>query len=416
MSQPKRRTITEIICSAENSLDLGNRNLTRDEVGVLARFVAGSLTLKVLSLYNVKINAEDAVFLARALEFNGTIENLSFEHNPIGEVGTAALAETIKFNTCIRSFSLASTMVNPKGCALLADALIMNHTLTGLNLESNRCGPDGARLLASALSANRTLRLLSLDRNEVGDEGAVALAGALGVGSTGEESCCLEILTLTHNGLTAVGAAALGDALSQNTFLRKLTLARQNLHVQVLRGMEKEEEGPPQVGLQTIDLSGQPLSHSLDYPVLARLVACNPRAARLRLAHAGLCGLNPDGRGRRGLEGCEGLAWVLRAGPPRLTVLDLGHSFVENVSMAVLALGLVVNRTITSLTLRGNGLGAQGVAALARSLPSSLTNLDLSDNPWVGGSAAAGAALGLLVKGGGLKRLDLSRCGLGDGG
>ncbi|CAM9501960.1 unnamed protein product, partial [Discosporangium mesarthrocarpum] len=405
MSQ-KKLSVADQIYSADSSLDLGNRTLKRDEVGMLAQFVANSRTLKVLSLYNVKVNAEDAVFLAKALEFNETLTSLSFEHNPIGEVGTAALAETIKFNTTIEFFSLANTVLNPKGCALLADALVMNHTLTTLNLESNRCGPEGARYLAEALRMNSALRHLSLDLNEVGDVGAAALADALAGTRAGGG---LEVLTLTHNGLTGVGAAALGDALAGNTSLRKLTLARQELAVQVLRG---EEQGVV-AGLQTIDFSRQPLSHYLDYPVIARLVARNSWVARLRLCQAGLCGLNPDGRGRRGLEGSEGLAWALRAGPQRLTVLDIGHSFVDDASAEVLALGLRENRTLTLLSLRGNGLGPQGVLSLALSMPPSLMDLDLADNPWVGSAPPSGKAMTLLVRTGSLKRLDVSRCGLG---
>lgn len=64
--------------------------------------------------------------------------------------------------------------------------------------------------------------------------------------------------------------------------------------------------------IQTIDLSGQALSATLDYPIVCRLIAGNPRLARLRLSRAGLCGVTSGGRGRRSLVGLHSLALTLK--------------------------------------------------------------------------------------------------------
>lgn len=63
---------------------------------------------------------------------------------------------------------------------------------------------------------------------------------------------------------------------------------------------------------QTIDLSGQALSATLDYPIVCRLAAGNPRLARLRLSRAGVCGVTSGGRGRRSLVGLHSLALTLK--------------------------------------------------------------------------------------------------------
>lgn len=110
---------------------------------------------------------------------------------------------------------------------------------------------------------------------------------------------------------------------------------------------------------QTIDFSGHPLSAMLDYPIMCRLTAQNPRLARLRLSRAGLCGVTAGGRGRRSLTGPRSLAITLKAAPPRLVVLDLARSFVDDAAVEVIAHGLENNRVLTKLILAGNSIGGQ---------------------------------------------------------
>lgn len=169
------------------------------------------------------------------------------------QVGTAALAEVIKFNTTIREVSLANTVLNPQGCALLADALIMNRTLNSLNLEKNRVGADGARYLAGALRANGSLRTLSLDGNHIGDAGAMSISSALAA----DGGSRLGRLSLANTGITEEGAAALGDALVGNLWMKTLVMAKLELEPQVLQGRSGEGEGASSSkGLQVIFAAG----------------------------------------------------------------------------------------------------------------------------------------------------------------
>lgn len=110
---------------------------------------------------------------------------------------------------------------------------------------------------------------------------------------------------------------------------------------------------------QTIDLSGQALTATRDYPVVCRLAAGNPRLARLRLSRAGLCGVTSAGRGRRSLAGVRSLALTLRAAPPRLVVLDVGLNFVDDAAVEILARGFEKNAVLTSLILKGNGMSGK---------------------------------------------------------
>eukprot|EP00752_Nemacystus_decipiens_P009822 g8764.t2 len=412
-----RGSTGDIILQGGQKLDLRDRSLSTQDVIALADLLSTRTSeVSTLILYNVRLNSDDAVSLARALEFNDTLATLNFTHNPIGEVGTAALAEMIKFNTTIREVSLANTVLNSQACALLADALIMNRTLESLNLEKNRIAAQGAQFLATALGDNETLRSLWLDGNQIGDAGAQSIAAALAV----EGGSRLERLSLANTGITDTGAAALGDALVGNVWLKRLVMAKLELAPQVLQGRGEGGEGAAATskGLQTIDLSGQALSATLDYPIVCRLIAGNPRLARLRLSRAGLCGVTSGGRGRRSLVGLHSLALTLKAAPPRLVVLDIGLNFVDDEAMEVVSRGLEKNRVLTTLVLQGNGISEKGMTFLAASLPSSIVDLDLSNNPAVGERGGKALARFLLdfVRSANLRRLDVSMCNLRDDG
>lgn len=64
------------------------------------------------------------------------------------------------------------------------------------------------------------------------------------------------------------------------------------------------------------------------------------------------------------------------------------------------------------------GVGRQGVGILSSCLPGSLVDLDLSDNPAMGekGGSAMGRFLLDFVRSANLRRLDISRCNLGNSG
>ncbi|KAG5192367.1 hypothetical protein JKP88DRAFT_293618 [Tribonema minus] len=420
------------LSSKTHFLDLSDRVVKGEDVRALARVLTDRThNLTSLNLSNVKINADDAMILAKALEFNISLRHLSFEHNPLGYVGVAALAEAVKLNTSVTAFSLADTLLNASGAALIASALYTNATLTSLHMESNRVGAEGARHLAHALAVNQSLRVLDIEGNGIGDAGAFYLAPALAANTA------LTRLNLRHNGIGADGAAALGEALGANTTLQSLALARLELSLPLLRGAAASAAAAssgigagvaPPAAAAVLSLSNSPLSAELDYPVIMPLVARNAAVTRLALAGAGLCGIAPDGRGRRALTGARALACALAA-HGAVTALDLRRNFIDDAAVAVLAEGARALPALTALNLSSNDIRAAGAAALCAALSPALTDLNLANNPALGAGGAA--AIGALLLGGGgsggsgggssggggsVATLNLSNCGLGSEG
>lgn len=98
-----------------------------------------------------------------------------------------------------------------------------------LDLTYNNIGPDGALSLAFCLTRNVTLRRLILRHNLIRDAGCEPLCHAL----ASSNSSLIE-LSLAANGMTHVGARALGAMLSSNTALCRLDVSA-NVFGEVLR-------------------------------------------------------------------------------------------------------------------------------------------------------------------------------------
>ena len=94
--------------------------------------------------------------------------------------------------------------------------------LTYPELNNNNIGDSGAAAVAEALKNNTALTRLYLHYNTIGDIGAVAIAGAL-------KSNTVTTLYLEHNNIGDSGAAALAEALKKNTALTTLWLQHNNI-------------------------------------------------------------------------------------------------------------------------------------------------------------------------------------------
>ena len=95
-----------------------------------------------------------------------------------------------------------------------------NSVLVSLDISSNYIRGEGMRALASILASNTTaLRSLDVSRNQqITDLAAQCISPALAANSK------LEVLDLSGNRISWVGASALADAASANKALRWLHL------------------------------------------------------------------------------------------------------------------------------------------------------------------------------------------------
>jgi hypothetical protein len=118
-------------------------------------------------------------------------------------------------------------LLDQPAAALIADALRANSTLTSLKLAACNFWQDaaGAALILGALTAHRSLRTLNLGNNDTDGNLAPALGAALGA-LVAANAPALEELNAFNSRLGDAGLRPLVDALTLNTHLRTLNLAR----------------------------------------------------------------------------------------------------------------------------------------------------------------------------------------------
>ncbi|PLZ00275.1 hypothetical protein CY652_21780 [Burkholderia sp. WAC0059] len=271
---------------ALKSLDLSQNSLDTHGVQYLGEGLAQNRGLERLDLATNNLDAQNARYLAQGLQKQAepTLTWLRLDHNYLRDKGTAAIAALLPDYPTLRSLSLRSTrtgdegaiaiahaleptansderidaselqhldlsenLIGDEGAEALAQALVLSRVET-LDLSGNRIGEDGVEALARALVSGH-IKTLDLSGNKVGVAGALALAIALGsrdnppearasasgnapghdafaAPATGADTapCALETLTLAHADIGPWGAMHLGEALTENTRLKRLDL------------------------------------------------------------------------------------------------------------------------------------------------------------------------------------------------
>lgn len=145
----------------------GNRLTMRD--ARFTRAMAHSHTLKLLVIYDNKIDADGAGRLADALILNETIQHIHLGRNNIRDDGAGRLAGALQINRTVQSIDLHHNQIGNFGAEQLADAILVNHSLQSMNLQRNQINDDGASCLADALESNNTMETLELSYNPIGE-------------------------------------------------------------------------------------------------------------------------------------------------------------------------------------------------------------------------------------------------------
>ncbi|XP_032871831.1 NACHT, LRR and PYD domains-containing protein 12-like [Amblyraja radiata] len=153
--------------------------------------------IQTLWLQWVSLTYSGANDLVSALSTNHTVTELDLSGNKLGDSGVKLVSDALRNPDCkIHTLGLDNVGLTDSGAKDLASALITNHTVTELHLNGNKLGDSGVKLVSDAL------------RNP---------------------DCKIQTLWLCGVDLTDSGAEDLVSALSTNTSLTELYLARNSL-------------------------------------------------------------------------------------------------------------------------------------------------------------------------------------------
>ncbi len=205
------RSLTAVLFRDNRLTDRGVARL----LGALA-FHAG-LTSLDLSLNSVRGGGTDALLRVLA---GARVRTLVLDSCALGDRCGAGLAAGLlaggpRALGALETLSLQRNALDAGAGAALARLLADKRAgLTELDVSWNNIRLSGAAALAASLGRNARLEALDMGYNALGSEPAVAaLAASLRVNST------LLHLSVTHNGISHRGAAALGAALADNHVL-----------------------------------------------------------------------------------------------------------------------------------------------------------------------------------------------------
>jgi len=121
--------------------------------------IAKSKTIKVLNLYDNRIDDEVVKHLADALKENNTLQ--------------------VKENKTLKELYLHRNNIGDEGAKYIGEMLAVNKSLQEIGLSNNNIGDEGAKSIAASLPKNTTLHTIRLRNNKIGDQGAKKLADAL---------------------------------------------------------------------------------------------------------------------------------------------------------------------------------------------------------------------------------------------
>ena len=217
-------------------LSLESLTLFSQSAVEIANGFQNSMSLKCLSIYDVRMDSEGAQALASSLQVNGSLQELNLQDTAIGVQGMVAIAGTIKHKTTLSKLTLDNVKISGNGINVLAEALKVNSSLRDLKLLDNDMTDDDVKVLTNALEVNTGLQIFHIYQSKspwsnrilqhnsnIGSEGAAAaLAESLKVNT------CLQELDLIC-GIGNEVAAFIANALKVNTGLQTLRVSSNHI-------------------------------------------------------------------------------------------------------------------------------------------------------------------------------------------
>ena len=385
--------------SSDNGFEGGK--FSNGVVAHIAIILRHSKCLKTLNISYCGIDDQGMMSLASALEMNGSLEELNLSGNiTVTGIGHMALGESLKRNRGLKTLNISYCDIGDQGMKSIASALEMNGSLEELDLSRNHAVTGvGLMALGESLKSNGALKTLNISYCDIDDQGMKSLASAL------EMNGSLEELDLSENdAVTGIGLTALGESLKRNRGLKTLDISYCSIDDQGMKSIASALE--MNGSLEELDLSR---NHAVTGVGLMALGESLKRNRGLKSLNISDCGIDD--------QGVKSIASALEMNGS-LEELDLSRNrAVTDIGLMALGESLRRNRGLKTLYISHCGIDDQGMKSLASALEmnGSLEELDLRGNQVITGVGLM--ALGeSLKRNRGLKKLDISYCGIDDQG
>ena len=337
----------------------GGKGLTKFGLDALVRALGEARHLKTLDIASCGLGEDAGEALARVLDDDGrALERLDARGNALGTRGAVALSKGLAATKTLKILNLAQNVIGLEGMEALAMALTRGESME------------------SSTPSTSTVEELDVQHNGFGDDGCSALVRR-GLGN-------LERLSLGFNGIGAIGARALADALKKrhrddaseggdmdlgddaNNIAKRMRALDLKCNIVGAEGAHALSDALDNV--ESLDLSNNGVRDGAKW--IAKSLKNNSSMKELNLQANDM-----------GDDDAWWLADALGANTS-LKTLNLGSNAFGDAGASDLAADLRGNRSLQTLDLTRNGIGRVGASELMDALDenATLTRLGLSSN------------------------------------
>jgi len=204
------------------ALSLGNNPIQSGGTVEIIKALCGS-GVKELQLYNTGIGEPDCEELCELLKSSHSLQLLHIYQNNLSSESVASIITGLSHNSSLTKLSISNSHFSMANVDSLTSVL-KDHskcTLTKLYLRDCYINNEGTVELAAALCKNSSLKRVYLDRNPIGVKGASSISDML------QHNTSLEYLYLRDDSVGEEGVHQLINSLKHNQTLRELWLPMQ---------------------------------------------------------------------------------------------------------------------------------------------------------------------------------------------
>jgi Ran GTPase-activating protein (RanGAP) involved in mRNA processing and transport len=311
----------------------------------------------------------DGDYVLRYMESHPEVQDLSCDGTVSDEHVLAMDRLLINYHAAIRLHTLElprNGLTAGAGASLAHILHLQRETLQKLDLSNNPLTAAGLKDIIQPLLHNPTCQLKKLDltATQLGSKGATPLARLL------RDNTSIQELYLGHNHLGTRGMKTLAPQLASNQNLKILVLSHNQLKARGATLLAQALRSSKDWTLQILDVTANHMGMT-GMQAFGELLVLDRRLLGFYV-----------GSNEIGEQGAAHLAGVLRYNYT-LQDLRMGNNQIGVVGALVLVEELTSNNTtLERLELDWNGLGPEGVLALAETLQqnSKLSHVNLSGN------------------------------------
>ena len=183
--------------------------------------------MRVLHLYNNKLDGSACDLLAKAVPSMSRLEVLWLGDNPIGSGGAVEVIRAL-CGSGVKELLLEGTGVGQPDCEALCELLKSTHSLQHLYIHSNNLSSENVASIITGLSHNSSLTTLNISNSHFSMANVDSLASIL----KDHSKCTLTELYLIDCHISSEGAVELAAALCKNSTLKCLCLDRNPIGVE----------------------------------------------------------------------------------------------------------------------------------------------------------------------------------------